>query len=112
MQHPSQYHRSSLRAELNRISRFLRLLSATMLVAVLFCFSATSSHAQLIPGSQWAVFRQADGLLASDLYTVLPTAGVVWFGGRDGVSRFDGTWTTYPLTPPAAKAAAAETLLS
>lgn len=77
-----------------------------MLVAVLFCFSATSSHAQLIPGSQWAVFRQADGLLASDLYTVFPTAGVVWFGGRDGVSRFDGTWTHYPLDSSATQTAA------
>jgi len=101
MQHPSPYHRSSLYAERNRICRSCRLVAATFLVAWLLGISTAVTHAQLIPDNQWAVFRQNDGLLDSDLYVVLPTNGAVWFGGQGGVSRFDGTWTTYPLVQPA-----------
>ena len=97
MQHPSQFHRSRFNAGQSRIALPSRFITATVLVALLFCFTSSPSQAQLIPDSQWAVFRQTDGLLASDLYVVLPTAGAVWFGGQNGVSRFDGTWTTYPL---------------
>ncbi len=102
MQHPSPYHRSSLHAERNRISRSFRLVAATILVAWLLGIATSVTHAQLIPDRQWAVFRQTDGLLDSDLYVVLPANGAVWFGGQNGVSRFDGTWTTYPLAQPAA----------
>ena len=101
MQHPSPYHRSSLYAERNRISRACRLVAATFLVAWLLGIATSVTHAQLIPDNQWAVFRQNDGLLDSDLYVVLPVNGAVWFGGQGGVSRFDGTWTTYPLAQPA-----------
>ena len=48
--------------------------------------------------------------MATDLHVVLPANGAIWFGGQNGVSRFDGTWTTYPLTDQAktARADAAE----
>ncbi len=110
MQHPSHYHRSILHAESHLISRPLRSVAAAALVVLLLCLPASPSQAQQIPASQWAVFRQIDGLLATDLHVVLPANGAIWFGGQNGVSRFDGTWTTYPLTDQAktARADAAE----
>ncbi len=54
--------------------------------------------AQLVPQRQWAVFRQTDGLLSNDVYSVLAGDGAIWFGTNKGVNRYDGQWRSFPTS--------------
>jgi len=71
---------------------------AVMLTAVLAGLLPRPLLAQLAPQRQWAVFRQADGLLSNDVYSVLVDDNALWFGSSRGVNRFDGRWQSYPIS--------------
>lgn len=62
------------------------------------CFLPAAALAQLVPQRQWAVFRQADGLLSNDVYAVLADDGAIWFGTNKGVNRYDGQWRSFPIS--------------
>ena len=74
--------------------------SSASLIAnlVLSCFFSQPALAQLAPQRQWAVFRQADGLLSNDVYSILADDGAIWFGTNKGVNRYDGQWRSFPIS--------------
>jgi ligand-binding sensor domain-containing protein len=69
------------------------MLAASLLFC---CLPPATASAQLIPQRQWAVFRQADGLLSNDVYSILVTDDAIWFGTSKGVNRYDGRWRSFP----------------
>ncbi len=99
MHSPSPSHRCLFIPLL--LQRCLRLhcLGAALATAFLLLILVTGSAlAQLVPQRQWVVFRQTDGLLSSDIYSVLVDGDAVWFGGSKGVNRFDGQWQSFPIS--------------
>jgi ligand-binding sensor domain-containing protein len=54
--------------------------------------------AQLVPQRQWAVFRQTDGLLSNDVFSILVDDDAIWFGTDKGVNRYDGKWRSFPIS--------------
>ncbi len=74
-------------------------LCAGLLGSVLVsCFFPAAARAQLAPQRQWAVFRQTDGLLSNDVYSILSDDGAIWFGTNKGVNRYDGQWRSFPTS--------------
>lgn len=54
-------------------------------------------YAQGSPDPRWTRFtQQSDRLASNNVWSILVDEGALWFGTDNGVSRFDGTWTTYP----------------
>ncbi len=74
------------------------LVAGLILSFVLAWFIPTPALAQLVPQRQWAVFRQTDGLLSNDVYSILAVDGAIWFGTNRGVNRYDGQWRSFPLS--------------
>ena len=103
MQPSSQSHRclscykSSCRRSLppGWVQRARRIVPLLCLLAVLLPQSAI---AQLAPQRQWVVFRQADGLLSNDVFSILVHDDAIWFGSNLGVNRFDGRWQSFPTS--------------
>lgn len=102
--HPSSpSHRRQFSCLHPRLSRrFSGRLQRIALIASLFCLLAAllplPVAAQLAPQRQWVVFRQADGLLANDIFSILVHDNAIWFGTALGVNRFDGRWQSFPLS--------------
>lgn len=48
---------------------------------------------------RWTQFtQQAGGLRSDNIWAILADGDGLWFGG-EGIHRFDGAWTSYPLLP-------------
>ncbi len=79
---------------------FFALSLTVSLIAnlVIACCIPSPARAQLITKRQWAVFRQTDGLLSNDVYSVLADGGAIWFGTNKGVNRYDGQWRSFPIS--------------
>lgn len=100
MQQSSLLHRClSLRRLVESRSQLLRNAALIfILTCVISALLPAPVGAQLATQRQWVAFRQSDGLLSSDVFTVLPVRDAVWFGTRQGVSRYDGHWESYPTS--------------
>lgn len=46
--------------------------------------------------TRWQDFKQDDGLISSDVWSILTTRDSVWFGTNLGISYFNGEWESYP----------------
>ena len=75
-----------------------RLAFAWALACLLAGLLPQTTAAQLAPQRHWAVFRQADGLLSNDVYSIFVDDNAIWFGSNRGVSRFDGRWRSFPIS--------------
>ena len=73
-------------------------VAGLILSLVLICIYPIPALAQLVPQRQWAVFRQTDGLLSNDVYSILAVDGAIWFGTNKGVNRYDGQWRSFPIS--------------
>ncbi|MCL4835996.1 MAG: hypothetical protein KJZ86_26390, partial [Caldilineaceae bacterium] len=51
--------------------------------------------AQSNVSSPWQSYRREDGLASNNVLAVLPRDGEIWFGTDAGISRFNGSWTTF-----------------
>ena len=49
-----------------------------------------------MPARYWTIFSQQDGLLSSDIHTILVDGPTIWVGTAAGVERYDGRWRSYP----------------
>ena len=60
---------------------------------------ASSSQTANLPQTQpgvWTTYRESDGLASDSVLSIAVDGDNVWFGTKNGVSKFDGTtWTTY-----------------
>jgi ligand-binding sensor domain-containing protein len=45
--------------------------------------------------SPWVPYKQEDGLASNNVVKILPADGEIWFGTDNGVSRFNGEWTSW-----------------
>jgi ligand-binding sensor domain-containing protein len=62
-----------------------KILLIFIFVLVSFCFSAIYSHAY-----DWKTYTVSDGLKDNLINTVTADEQFVWFGTKNGASRFDG----------------------
>jgi ligand-binding sensor domain-containing protein len=75
------------------------VLVLSLLVAPLLAVLLPSvAQAQLVPQRQWAVFRQTDGLLSNNVFSILVDDDAIWFGTNKGVNRYDGRWRSFPTS--------------
>ncbi|NJN84276.1 MAG: hypothetical protein HC802_19670 [Caldilineaceae bacterium] len=74
--------------------------SGLVLVAWLGClalFDVQPLHAQSTPDSRWTLFAQEkEGLISNDVTTILVKDGELWLGTNEGISRYNGVWTSFP----------------
>lgn len=55
---------------------------------------SASTFAQSVD-SPWIIYKQEGGLASNSVWKILPTNGEIWFGTDNGVSRFNGEWTSW-----------------
>ena len=74
----------------------LRLEFITLIFFCLIFFSWNSGLAQYTP---WKSFSTAHGLGDVEVYTIYesPSTGDLWFGTKNGATRYDGTWKNFIL---------------
>ena len=74
----------------------MRLRVFTFVFICLICFSWNFSAAQY---TQWQSFSTAQGLGDVEVYTIFesPTTGNLWFGTRNGATRYSGIWKNFDV---------------
>jgi ligand-binding sensor domain-containing protein len=61
---------------------------------LLVSWLSASTFAQSVD-SPWIIYKQEGGLASNSVWKILPTNGEIWFGTDNGVSRFNGEWTSW-----------------
>lgn len=66
---------------------------------VFFCLILFNWYSCTAQYSPWESFSTAHGLGDIEVYTIYesPTTGNLWFGTRNGATRYDGTWRNFNL---------------
>ena len=72
------------------------LVLTPVLLAIMAPLWTRQAAAQSID-SRWVIYKQEDGLASNNVWKILPTEGVIWFGTDNGVSRFDGEWRSWGI---------------
>ena len=76
------------------------LLLLASLVGSMLWTGGQVAFAQTQPDPRWMLFAQSkDGLISNDVTTMAVTDDAVWFGTGEGISRYDGVWTSFPHPP-------------
>lgn len=71
------------------------LLFPLLLFCAFLCFPTFSVHAQTGSQVQWSVFREENGLISDQTFSLLALDNEIWLGSARGISRYDGAWTNY-----------------
>lgn len=76
-----------------KLNRFMALLALT--VITLMPLRAPHAKAQGVSEPHWTVFRQDDGLISNEIWTVLSDGDAVWIGSDRGIARYNGRWLNF-----------------
>jgi ligand-binding sensor domain-containing protein len=94
---PRQIHHKTISCSMFPSSRRSFWLTALLglMIASLGISRASNANAQSISEPHWTVFRQGDGLISDELWSVLSDGDAVWVGSNQGVARYNGRWLNF-----------------
>lgn len=75
------------------------LLRIRLFIFVFFCLICFSWRSGVAQYSQWQSFSSAQGLGDVKVYTIFESSktGDLWFGTRNGATRYDGIWKNFDV---------------
>jgi len=93
--HPQEIHpRSFVHPTLFlKLSQRMALFSFTIIT--LMSLQAHHVKAQGVSEPHWTVFRQNDGLISNEVWTILSDGDAVWVGSDRGIARYNGRWLNF-----------------